>query len=165
MNLILWRHAEAEENLRESYATDLRRQLTDRGHKQAQKVAAWLQQHLPPSSLVIASPAIRTRQTASALTDSFKIDESLAPDADVSAVLAAADWPNGQISDKQQSQRYDTVVIVGHQPTLGYVASLLLAGEEQRWSIKKGAVWWLSARQRERDAQVVLRTVISPDFL
>jgi phosphohistidine phosphatase len=70
-------------------------------------------------------------------------------------VLAAAGWPEGK----------STVVIVGHQPTLGWVASKLLAGRELDWSVKKGAVWWFSTRERAGDEQVLLRAVISPDLL
>jgi phosphohistidine phosphatase len=44
------------------------------------------------------------------------------------------------------------------------VASRLLAGEEQPWSVKKGGVWWLSARDRDGLRQVVLRAVCNPDF-
>ena len=42
MDLILWRHAEAEEG-----GPDLERRLTPKGRKQAKRVAAWLLQRLP----------------------------------------------------------------------------------------------------------------------
>jgi len=45
------------------------------------------------------------------------------------------------------------------------VASFLLSGEEAYWSIRKGAVWWLSNRAKEDGASVVLRAVQSPDLL
>ena len=54
---------------------------------------------------------------------------------------------------------------MGHQPTLGMVAAFLLSGEESSWSVRKGAVWWLSNRARESGAAVVLKTVVAPDFL
>ena len=57
------------------------------------------------------------------------------------------------------------VVIVGHQPALGMAAALLIAGEPMPWSIKKGAIWWLSRRVRGEDPQVVLRAVMSPDLI
>jgi phosphohistidine phosphatase len=56
------------------------------------------------------------------------------------------------------------VLIVGHQPTLGAVAAFLLSGEEAYWSVKKGAVWWLTNRDRGGASAVVLRVVIGPDF-
>ena len=36
-------------------------------------------------------------------------------------------------------------------------AALLLAGEEDEWSIKKGSVWWFSNRTRQGESQTVLR--------
>jgi phosphohistidine phosphatase len=57
------------------------------------------------------------------------------------------------------------VLLVGHQPTLGHLASLLLAGAEADWSIKKGAIWWFSKRSREGRDQTVLRAVINPEML
>lgn len=57
------------------------------------------------------------------------------------------------------------VVIVGHQPDLGRAAASLLAGTAGDWSVKKGALWWLVHRLRERQAQVVVRAVIAPDLV
>ncbi|HKI65200.1 MAG TPA: histidine phosphatase family protein, partial [Burkholderiales bacterium] len=59
MDLILWRHAEAEEG-----GPDLERRLTPRGHKHAARVAGWLLQRLPSKFTVLASPARRALQTA-----------------------------------------------------------------------------------------------------
>jgi phosphohistidine phosphatase len=150
MDLILWRHAEAADSL-----PDLARALTPRGAKQAKQMAEWLKSRLPRHTRVIASPAERTRQTAAALAADFEIVRALAPGASPTAVLAAAGWPDIK----------GAVVVVGHQPTLGLVASMLIAGEPMPWSIKKGAVWWLSHRVRGEQPQVVLRAVMSPDLL
>ena len=150
MHLILWRHAEAVEGM-----PDIERQLTRKGHKQAARMSAWLNQQLPAHVRVIASPAQRTIQTASALTDKFDIVDSIAPGASSKAVLDASGWPDSRRA----------LVVVGHQPTLGEVAALLLAGIKQPWSIKKGAVWWLTHRLRDARAQIVLRAVMAPDML
>jgi phosphohistidine phosphatase len=154
MNLILWRHAEAEDA-----EPDLDRRLTGRGRKQAQRMAEWLVPRLPERFAVIASPAQRTRQTADALGCEYKVDRRLAPDADVAHALAAIEWPEGP------RDAAGTVVVVGHQPTLGRLASLLLAGQEMGWSVRKGAIWWLSTRDRDDRRQLVLRTVLSPEQL
>ncbi|SAL45987.1 SixA phosphatase family protein [Caballeronia telluris] len=152
MNLILWRHAEAEDQA----ASDLARQLTPRGRKQAQAVAKWLRARLDDDALFLASPATRTIQTAEAFGDRYRVVPSLAPGGSAQAVLDAAGWPDGIA---------ETVVVVGHQPTMGYVASLLLSGEEAEWSVKKAGVWWFQQRSRGGDGQVVLRAVASPDLL
>ena len=152
MHLILWRHAEAEEG-----KNDLKRALTKRGLKQATLAAAWLHANLPPGARILVSPAVRAQQTAQALTLDFETSPALAPDKGVADLLAAIDWPQG-------GGESGTVIVVGHQPTLGRAASLLLSGAETEWSIKKGAIWWLAARTREDEAQTVLRAAWSPEF-
>ncbi len=150
MDLILWRHAEAEPG-----EPDLGRRLTAKGVKQAERVAAWLDGHLPDTTRILASPADRSQQTALALKRKFRVVPELAPGAAAADVLAAAGWPDAR----------EAVLVVGHQPTLGEVAASLLAGEELPWSVRKAAVWWLSNRVRDGAAGVVLRVVIGPDFV
>ncbi|MEO5764855.1 MAG: phosphohistidine phosphatase SixA [Casimicrobiaceae bacterium] len=150
MDLILWRHCEAEAG-----EPDLGRRLTSKGMKQAERMAQWLERHLPDTCRILVSPADRAQQTAAALPRKFRTVPELAPGASVGALLAAANWPDSR----------EPVLIVGHQPTLGMAASFLLSGEETYWSVRKGAAWWLSNRAREEGAAVVLKTVVSPDFL
>ncbi len=152
MDLILWRHAEAVE--REGLP-DLERMLTSKGERQAARMAEWLNHRIAHSTRVLVSPALRCQQTAKALGRKFRTLEALAPEAGPAAVLSAARWPESA----------EPVLLIGHQPTLGLVAALLLAGEAQPWSVKKGAAWWLRSRDREGSAQVVLHTVMSPDAL
>ena len=149
MDLILWRHAEAEDG-----APDLERRLTPRGHKHAALVAAWLQQRLPARFVVLASPARRAQETAQALGVPMRTVSSLAPGAGVREILAAVEWPD----------RKNAVVVVGHQPDLGRTAAFLVSGVEAPWSLKKGGAWWLSRRTREGEAQVVVRAVMAPDL-
>jgi len=153
MELLLWRHAEAEEG-----EPDLRRKLTSRGEKQAHRIAVWLDAQLPDSARLLVSPAVRAQQTAQALAAisrrKLRTVDEIAPGASIRNILDAAQWPRARVP----------VVVVGHQPELGQVASFLLAGESQEWSIKKGGLWWISSRERDGSDQVVLRAVISPDL-
>ncbi len=148
MDLILWRHAEAEDG-----TPDLERKLTSKGIKQAEKVAAFLRQHLPRDARILVSPAARTQQTVAALTGHFTLAPTVGPGASADAILQAARWPDAG----------GTVLVVGHQPTLGEVASRLLGSDDYSLGMKKGALWWFS--RREREPQVTLRLVISPEFL
>ena len=150
MDIILWRHAEAAEGI-----PDHARELTAKGEKQAEKMAAFLRQYLPAETRILVSPATRTRQTVTALTEHFTLAPGIAPGASAQAVLQAARWPDAG----------GTVLVVGHQPTLGIVASQLLGCEDASLSIKKGAIWWFSRREKEGTAQTMLRLVITPDFL
>lgn len=150
MDLLLWRHAEAEDG-----EDDMKRRLTERGERQARRMAEWLHENQPKDLRIIVSPAIRTQQTAEALKLPFETHRKIGPEACVSELIAACGWPDAQGS----------VLIVGHQPSLGHLASLLLAGHEADWSIKKGAVWWLSNRLRRGDTQTVLRAVMPVELL
>jgi phosphohistidine phosphatase len=148
MDLILWRHADAADGV-----PDAERRLTGKGAKQAQQMAAWLRERLPKDAVVLASPARRAQETAQALTSRFEIRSELDSTATPQSVLKAAGWPRGD----------RTVLVVGHQPTLGETAALLVTGRAQSWNLKKGAIWWFA--QRGRDDATVLRAVIAPDLL
>ncbi len=146
MDLILWRHAEAEDGF-----DDAKRKLTAKGRKQAARMAQWLQQRLPRDYVLLASPAVRTRETAAALGVEFESTDAIGLAATPTSVLAAAAWP---LAGR-------TTVVVGHQPTLGMTAARLLAGEDQSWSLRKGAIVWIARKGNG----VVLRAALSPDLL
>jgi phosphohistidine phosphatase len=139
MQLILWRHADAEDG-----APDLERKLTARGRKDAERVAAWLLKRLPKHFHLLASPAVRAQQTAEALKVKIETDKRLAPGASVQDILKAAG-------------RAGTVVLVGHQPDLGQALAHLVGGSSAEWRLQKGALWWI-----EDD---LVKAVVSPDLL
>jgi phosphohistidine phosphatase len=168
MDLILWRHADAGEPVADP-VEELQRKLTSKGEKQAARMADWLNRFLPESTRVLASPALRCQQTVQALGRKFQTREALGPGGTVGSLLTLARWPD----------RREPVLIVGHQPTLGMAAALLMAGAHATaeaadetaahatpaWSVRKGAVWWLRHRERGGVAEVVLVSVRSPDSL
>ncbi|WP_028605441.1 SixA phosphatase family protein [Ottowia thiooxydans] len=153
MDLILWRHAEAQEP--EGDMTDLERPLTRRGDKQAARMAAWLDRQLPEGTRILCSPAVRTEQTVRALARKYKIHDELRPGASPEQLLQLAGWPSAKAP----------VLIVGHQPTLGETISRLLQLTEPECSVKKGAVWWLRSRERETAQQTVVVTVQTAELL
>ncbi len=155
MELILWRHAEAEIG-----EPDAGRVLTAKGHKQAWKMAEWLDASLPDSCRILVSPAARAMQTAEALGRKFKVVPQLAPDSSVGQVLAAVNWPNSR----------DPVLVVGHQPTLGQIAARLIGGVDQDWTIRKANAWWIVRRERGDGAddgidEHYLRAVMTPELV
>jgi phosphohistidine phosphatase len=147
MDLILWRHADAEDGY-----PDVARELTEKGHKQAEQIAKWLRPRIPKNTLILVSPAARAQQTAQALTAQFRTVKEIGPGVSHLSVLAASGWPDHP----------GAVLVVGHQPTLGQVAAFSLTDEAQEWHIKKASVWWINRRDGERSA---LRAVISPDLV
>ncbi|HXA46185.1 MAG TPA: histidine phosphatase family protein [Burkholderiaceae bacterium] len=150
MELILWRHAEAEPG-----EPDEGRALTPKGHKQAWKMAEWLDQNLPNTCRILVSPTRRTVQTAEALGRKFKIHPGLAPDATPEGILSVVNWPDGR----------EPVLVVGHQPTLGQVAALVLTGNVQDWTIRKSTALWIGQKERGDASTNYLKAVMAPDLM
>jgi phosphohistidine phosphatase len=148
MDLILWRHAQAEDGV-----PDLERRLTARGRGDARRVAAWLRERLPSAGVrVLSSPAVRARETADALGLGYEVLDALAPGAEAMDAIAASGWADGAEA---------TTVVVGHNPWIGEAVSRLVGGCEDGWAIRKAGLWWLS--RREHDVRV--RAVMSPELL
>lgn len=158
VDLILWRHADAGDPVEDS-RSDFDRRLTEKGRRQAARVAVWLNARLPERYVVLSSPAPRAHETAQALGRKVRTDERLAPGASGKAVLSAADWP------LRPGSRVRHLVLVGHQPSLGLAASLALAGVEQPWTLRKSGLVWLRSRGAHQHSECLLRAVISADLI
>lgn len=150
MELILWRHADAEEGV-----PDLTRKLTTKGERQARRMARWLRAHLPKDARILSSPATRTRQTANALHMTYEVREELAPGCSAQQLLAVTGWPAGE----------GVTVLVGHNPAISDLAILLLAGRSVPVTMRKGAAWWFSNRTQVGEAPVLLKAVMTPSML
>lgn len=157
MDLILWRHAEAQEAA--SGADDLSRALTKKGEKQASRMAAWLDRHLPEGTRVLVSPSVRTQQTAAALDRKFKLRDELVPETTVDDVLSLLKW---HVDTGLQLK--GPVLLVGHQPYLGELVAKLLGMQAHTCPVRKGGVWWLRTRIRDGQPQTVLLTVACPEL-
>jgi phosphohistidine phosphatase len=153
MDLVLWRHAEAQDA--EDGSVDLTRALTPRGEKQAARMAAWLDRQLPEGTRIFVSPARRTEQTALALGRKFKLRDQIAPQGSVEKLLELVNWPDAR----------GTTLVIGHQPVLGQTIARLLAIQGSECAVKKGAVWWLRHRRPGGVSQTMLLSVQSPDVL
>jgi len=151
MELILWRHADAEDPGREG---DAARRLTKKGRRQAERMAEWLRSRIGAEWRVVVSPARRAIETVEPLDRPYEVRDTVGTSADAASVLREAGWPDAE----------RPVVIVGHQPTLGEIAADLL-GSRDGVAVRKGAVWWFSARDRGAGIEVVLRAVTNPEML
>lgn len=157
MDLILWRHAEAQDWAESDPqgARDLERPLTPRGEKQAFRMVAWLDRQLPDGARILTSPARRCEQTALALGRKYKVRSELAPGATPAQLLELVQWPLSK----------SLILVIGHQPTLGQTIAQLLGLPTSDCPVKKGALWWLRSRERDGRCQTVVVTVQSPEVL
>jgi phosphohistidine phosphatase len=151
MELILWRHAEAEDP---GPKGDFARELTKKGRKQAERMAGWLKPRLEGEWRVLSSPAARAVQTVTPLARDYEVRPRLDPSHRAEDVLREVEWPDG-----------GNVIVVGHQPTLGEVAAHLLGGAEGDVAVRKGAILWFSTRERDGRVETRLRVVLDPDMV
>ena len=148
MDLILWRHAEAEPG-----EPDSERALTPKGQRHAARVGAWLNRALPDDCRILVSPARRCIQTVKALGRRYEVVEALGTGSDAEAIIQASGWP----AHRQPA------LVVGHQPLLGQVASSVLSGRKQDWRIRKAGVFWIE--HKGSDGVPYIRLVAGPDLI
>lgn len=112
MRLFLIRHAKALPG-----DPDDLRALADKGHEQARRLGAQLALHPTPPVVVLTSPLLRARQTAEPIARAtgaeLRIDERLAPGADVTDLREALEGLEGPVAT------------VGHQPDCSEIATAL----------------------------------------
>ena len=147
IELFLWRHADALPG-----ASDFERELSPLGHLQAGKAVEWLRGHMGPAVLsnmrILASPAVRTRQTAAhfcEIEDKIQLCQQLYDNAPPNEILDILGWPNITLP----------ILIVGHQPQIGILAGYLLNGTPCPESFRKGALWWLRIEGGQNKAQLM----------
>ncbi|HBZ05151.1 MULTISPECIES: SixA phosphatase family protein [Massilia] len=151
MELILWRHAEAEAG-----EPDAQRALSAKGIRHAARMGAWLDRQLPEGCRIFVSPTVRCIQTADALGRRYTIHEALGPDSTVEAMLDACGWPHHRFP----------ALLVGHQPRLGETASTILAGAAQPWKIRKGNVLWIRGAEPEPGGDpAFIKLAVGPELV
>ncbi len=159
-NIMLWRHADALD-IGDNIPDDISRPLSKKGHQQAKTMAAWLKRYLPKDTIIIASNAVRSKQTAQALTNDFQISEGLAPGATLLDVLETINsfWSSNQTETN--------LLIIGHQPWLGQLADYLLnaMSAAEGLQIKKAALWWFKRQTSQPSSTFDLITVQTPNLL
>ena len=150
MNLLTWRHADAA-----SGEPDELRPLTTLGNHQAHAISAWIKTNVPGPYRVFGSPALRARQTAAALGIDYDAIDELAYKKETASgaeVLRHANWPNAT----------ETVIFVGHQPTVGRVNALLHTGSERNSNMQGGSLWWFTTEGEGDKTLGFLRAVVPP---
>jgi phosphohistidine phosphatase len=115
--LVLVRHARAEA----FGTTDHERALTDRGVREAMAAGSWLAGHGVVPDRVLVSDALRARQTWEALAGEAGWD--LTPSFD--STLYEADPDTTLDVVRELAEDVTTAVLVGHNPTMAYLAQVL----------------------------------------
>lgn len=161
MEIYLVRHAIAHERDPERWPDDAKRPLTDEGSARFESAARGLKRIAPTVEHVLASPFARAWQTAEILAA-----HAGWPDADAADELAAGCDPNAAVALLER-QTAESVALVGHEPDLSSLASLLLVGDAARAEIelKKGGVIALTAWTPDLRDSTFLRWLAPPKLL
>ncbi len=120
--LVIMRHAKAEATA----PSDHERSLASRGRADAEAAGRWLAEQGITPDLALVSDAVRTRQTWAQLAGGAGWDESLA---DFSDALYAAGADSAFDLLRETDDGVTTLVVIGHNPTMAYVAELVDDGE------------------------------------
>jgi phosphohistidine phosphatase len=126
--LFLLRHAQAQSFIDET--GDFARELTHQGRAAASAVGSWLKQRKLVSPAWLVSPATRARQTAelALLASGMSSTLTLVPtiySGNAESLLA--------LLSQAVPQEFAQVILVGHNPTIEYLAALLMGhGDGQR---------------------------------
>jgi phosphohistidine phosphatase len=135
MRLYVLRHAIAEERGTGGYA-DEDRPLTPEGARKMRRAARGMREMGLEFDRILSSPYLRARQTADIVAPLFsrkvEIWEALKSETRPQQTVAAL----ARVPEER-------VLIVGHQPHLGLLVSLLTAGSEIQINLKKGGLCML----------------------
>jgi len=159
MNLYLIRHAIAEEE--SPSGEDSQRGLTDKGAKKMRLIAKGLRTLGVEFDLILSSPYLRATQTAEILSEVFKKKKFVLSD----HLIPAGD-PNLLIAEINEKHTVDSLAIVGHEPYLSTLVSLLTAdGAPVEMTFKKGGVCYLSTDDLHHTHKATLEWLLTPGVL
>jgi len=126
VRVVVLRHGPAEVRDPARWPDDDRRPLTDKGRLQARRAARGLARLVAPVDRIATSPADRARGTAEAVRDVLRARR----DAETWEELGSGRLA-GPLFERiaRTAKNRETVVLVGHDPTLTEFVGLALAGE------------------------------------
>jgi phosphohistidine phosphatase len=160
MEIYLVRHAIAHERDPGRWPDDALRPLTEEGIARFESAARGLRRIVPAVDRVLSSSFTRAWQTA----------EILASHAGWPAAVAADELASGDPADAVallERQAVRSVALVGHEPHLSSLASLLLVGDGARaeMELKKGGVIALTSWTADVRDSTFLRWLAQPKLL
>jgi len=162
MQVLIIRHAPAEDRDKFEGQNDELRPLSRKGKNKMRENVAGLQILMPKIERIADSPLVRAQQTAGLLASAYdnairETVAALAPDGSVSGVLAYL---------QQHADTMSPIALVGHEPNLGELATWLLSGQTGNWMpLKKGAVCLLEFPNKIEAGQAELCWMLRPKQL
>ena len=158
MNLFLLRHGIAVERGDLDYQNDAARPLTPKGRRQLRQVAAAVRALELRFDAVWSSPLVRARQTGEIMSRKFK----------AGLVFAGELKPGGDPRKlirkiSRQKPVPENLLLVGHEPDLSELISLLVAGRPGAgFALKKGGMARLEIEALQAGKCATLAWLLAP---
>lgn len=160
MNLYIIRHAIAEEESTSGEDSD--RPLSGKGSKKMRQIAKGLRTLAVEFDLILSSPYVRAKETAEIVADVFKMKRKI----EYSDNLIPMGNPDLLIAEINEKYSVDSLAIVGHEPYLTTLISLLTAKDSAvDMTLKKGGVCLLSTDDLHHTRHATLEWLLTPGVL
>ena len=164
MKLFLLRHGIAVEPGTPGFTRDSERPLTPEGRRKTRSIARALAGLEVTPDVILTSPCVRAHQTAEIvatrlrLKKSLQICEHLACGGDAKRLIAEINRRHGKAA---------SVMLVGHEPDLSQLASLLISGQSNgaQIELKKGGLVVLELDDLRASRCAVLQWLAPPKLL
>ncbi len=160
MNLYILRHGLAVEHGAPGYAKDADRPLTPKGERKLGRIADAMDALELSFDLILSSPYTRARQTAEIVAEALgahkqlEFSDDLMPEGKFKKLI---EWLNHPKSPPQD------VLLVGHEPYLSGLTSLLVAGDSSFSVVmKKGGLCKLSAESLKHGRCAAMEWLLTP---
>lgn len=160
MDLFLLRHGIAVDRGTPGFEDDSQRPLTPKGVARIHRIAQAAKRLRLKFDLILASPYLRTQQTAHTfasfhgIQDKLRLTENLTPEASPMALI-------GEIHETYGDAL--SILLVGHEPYLSTLAGMLLAGDEKvTLTFKKGSLCKFSVEELHYGRCATLEWLMTP---
>ena len=160
MNLYILRHGIAVEPGTPGYEQDADRPLTPEGERKLGQIAVAMEALGLTFDLILSSPYVRARQTAEIIAAAFSARKQL----EFSNHLACGGDSKKLVEYLKRLQPLpENVMLVGHEPYLSGLISLLVAGNESCWVVlKKGGLCKLTTVSLKHGPCAALEWLLTP---
>lgn len=158
MNLYILRHAIAED--RSPTVPESQRRLTPDGARKMHKAAKGIKALGLEFDLILTSPYLRAKETAEIVAKTLDCEKNLM----VSPTLAADGNPKELIEEiRRKYHKEKDILLVGHEPYLSNLVSLLLSGQTNlSITLKKGGLCALSVGSLHYGRCATLEWLLTP---
>ena len=160
MDLYILRHGIAEEQAPDTSGGDSQRRLTAEGCKKIRSAAKGMKALELEFDLILSSTFLRAKETAEIVARVLGANKAL----HLSPALAADGNPKALIDDlKAQHKKRSSVLLVGHEPYLSRLISLLISGDTGiSINLKKGGLCKLSTQSLQYGRCATLEWFLTP---